>query len=62
VRKTLGASALQQFGDRLSQGWSGGTLQASTVSQPLLADQPGTYLYGCFFHYGAPMRGVIVVH
>jgi plastocyanin len=58
----LGASALQRFGDRLSQGWSSGTLQAGASAQPLLADQAGTYLYGCFFHYGSPMRGVIVVH
>jgi plastocyanin len=29
---------------------------------PLAANsgKRGTYLYGCFFHYGATMRGVIV--
>ena len=27
----------------------------------LTADLPGTYVFGCFFHYGAPMRGVIIV-
>ena len=26
----------------------------------VLADKPGTYLYGCFFHYTAPMRGAII--
>jgi plastocyanin len=48
-------------GATLSGGWSSGTLGAGTGSQALIADKPGTYLYGCFFHYGAPMRGVIVV-
>ncbi|GEM_PF-419106 len=48
-------------GGTLSGGWSSGTLGAGTGSQALIADKPGTYLYGCFFHYGAPMRGAIVV-
>jgi plastocyanin len=55
------SSALSASGDRLSAGWSSGTLAAGAASPPLLADAPGTYLYGCFFHYGAPMRGAIVV-
>ncbi len=57
----LGGAALNSSGNTLSGGWSSGTLGAGTTSQPLLADQAGTYLYGCFFHYGAPMRGAIVV-
>jgi plastocyanin len=57
----LGANALNAMGDRLSTGWGTGTLAAGTASPPLLADVAGTYLYGCFFHYGAPMRGAIVV-
>jgi plastocyanin len=57
----FGGSALTGAGSTLSGGWSSGTLGAGTASQPLLADKAGTYLYGCFFHYGAPMRGAIVV-
>lgn len=57
----FGAGALNEFGATLSGGWTSGTLAAGTASQPLLADQRGTYLYGCFFHYGSPMRGAIVV-
>jgi plastocyanin len=57
----LGASALNVAGGTLSGGWSSGTLGAGTGSQTLLADKPGTYLYGCFFHYSSPMRGAIVV-
>jgi plastocyanin len=55
------ASALSASGDRLSTGWSSGTLAPGAASPPLLADATGTYLYGCFFHYGAPMRAAIVV-
>ncbi|TAM58876.1 hypothetical protein EPN52_09550 [bacterium] len=55
-------AALQPSGARLSQGqWSSGELQPGASSQPLTADAPGAYLYGCFFHYGSPMRGVLVV-
>jgi plastocyanin len=54
-------SAQSSSGGTLSGGWSSGTLGAGTGSQTLLADKVGTYLYGCFFHYGAPMRGAIVV-
>ena len=57
----LGGSALTLSGGTLSGGWSSGTLSAGSASQPLLADKTGTYLYGCFFHYGSPMRGAIVV-
>ncbi|MGD0051121.1 MAG: hypothetical protein ABSD03_04770 [Vulcanimicrobiaceae bacterium] len=55
------AAALTQSGSTLSGGWSAGALAAGTASQPILADKSGTYLYGCFFHYGAPMRAAIVV-
>jgi plastocyanin len=44
----------------LSSGWSSGTLPAGASSQVFLVDQPGQYLYGCFFHYSGGMRGVIV--
>jgi plastocyanin len=55
------ASAQTQSGTLLSHPWSSGTLSnAGARSQPILVDKPGTYLYGCFFHYGAPMRGAIV--
>jgi plastocyanin len=57
----FGSSALNVTGGTLSSGWSSGTLGAGTGSQTLLADKAGTYLYGCFFHYGSPMRGAIVV-
>ena len=57
----LDASSLNVSGATLSGGWSSGTLGAGTASQTLLADKAGTYLYGCFFHYGSPMRGAIVV-
>jgi plastocyanin len=53
--------ALQQYGTVLSQDWSSGILQPGTVSQTLIADKPGTYLYGCFFHYGSPMRAAAIV-
>jgi plastocyanin len=55
------SAALQQSGGTLSGGWSSGDMQAGFGSQTLLADKAGTYLFGCFHHYGAPMRGIIVV-
>jgi plastocyanin len=42
--------------------WGSGVLQAGGSSPVFVADQAGTYLYGCFFHYGHPMQGEIVVH
>ena len=57
----LTGAAQNSSGATLSGGWTSGTLAAGTASQTLLADKTGTYLYGCFFHYGAPMRGAIVV-
>jgi len=55
------AGALQQHGTTLSGGFSSGAMQPGASSQTITADQPGTYLFGCFFHYGAPMRAAIVV-
>jgi len=56
----FGASALQQKGDNLSGGFTSGALLAGSSSQTITADKAGTYFFGCFFHYGAGMRGVIV--
>ncbi len=56
----FGASAQTASGSALSGAWSSGTLQAGAASQVITVDAPGTYLFGCFFHYGAPMRGEIV--
>lgn len=47
-------------GTILSSAWTSGTLQPGAASQVITVDKPGTYLFGCFFHYGAPMRGEIV--
>ncbi|HMD02441.1 MAG TPA: plastocyanin/azurin family copper-binding protein [Candidatus Baltobacteraceae bacterium] len=55
-------SALTQSGSTLSGGFSSGNLISGASSQSLLADAAGTYLFGCFYHYGTPMRGTIVVH
>jgi plastocyanin len=54
------ASAQSQSGSAVSQAWSSGTLAAGASSQTILIDRAGTYLYGCFYHYGSPMRGTIV--
>jgi plastocyanin len=54
--------ALNQTGSTLSGGWTSGAMQAGSSSQVVKADKTGTYLFGCYFHYGAPMRGAIVVH
>jgi plastocyanin len=60
-----GGSAETKSGTDLSQpNWSSGVLTGGAVSQTFIASTPGTYYYGCFFHYGtpgSPMRGVIVV-
>jgi plastocyanin len=54
------SSALQQSGSTLSGGFSSGALQPNASSQTITADQPGTYLFGCFFHYSIGMRAAIV--
>jgi plastocyanin len=56
----FGAGALEQAGTTLSSKWTSGAMQPNESSQTITADQPGTYLYGCFFHYGGGMRAVIV--
>ncbi len=56
----FGLSALMQHGDSVSGGFSSGAMQAGSSSQAITVDRPGTYLFGCFFHYGAPMRGAIL--
>ncbi len=54
------ATAQTQSGSALSQTWSTGNLAPGASSQTLLVDRAGTYLYGCFYHYGGPMRAEIV--
>jgi plastocyanin len=54
------AAALTQSGTAISQSWSSGSLAAGAASQTILIDRAGTYLFGCFYHYGSPMRGTIV--
>jgi plastocyanin len=56
----LKSGATTQSGSTLSGGFTSGALQAGTSSQTITADRAGTYLFGCFFHYGAPMRGAII--
>lgn len=53
-------AALMQHGTTLSGGFSSGVLQAGSSSQTITVDRAGTYLFGCFFHYVAPMRAAIV--
>jgi plastocyanin len=60
VGSPLGQGATTQSGNTLSGGFTSGALQAGTSSQTITADRAGTYLFGCFFHYGAPMRAAIV--
>lgn len=56
------ANALTPSGSDLSQpNWSSGELQPNGYSQPFHATTPGTYYYGCYFHYNTPMRGWITV-
>ncbi len=54
-------SATSQSGTTLSGGFSSGAMQPGASSQSITADRSGTYLFGCFFHYNAPMRAAIVV-
>jgi len=53
--------ALRQTGEIGPKFWSTGDLAPGQQSAPLVARKAGTYLYGCFFDYGAGMRGEIVV-
>jgi len=55
------ASALTARGAALSSGFTSGSIAVGATSQTFVADRAGTYLYGCFYHYGSPMRAEIVV-
>jgi plastocyanin len=57
----FGIKALNQSGTTVSGGWSSGAMNAGSSSQTIKVDKKGVYLFGCFFHYGAPMRGAILV-
>jgi plastocyanin len=60
----LGIAALtpSASGSGLSGGgWSSGNLAPGASSPVFVADAPGLYLFGCFYHYGASMRAAIVV-
>ena len=54
-------AALAQGGSIGGQAWSTGDLAPGARSAPVAASTAGTFLYGCFFHYSAGMRGEIVV-
>jgi plastocyanin len=53
--------ALRGTGDIGPGFWSTGDLSPGQRSAPMVARKAGTYLFGCFFDYGAGMRGEIVV-
>jgi plastocyanin len=57
----FGVSALQQTANvGVGGSWGAGALEPGEMSQVFVVNQPGTYIYGCFFHYSGGMRGVIV--
>jgi plastocyanin len=57
----FGVSALQPTANvGISGGWGAGALAPGQMSQVFVVNQPGTYIYGCFFHYSGGMRGMIV--
>jgi len=57
----LTGAATTLFGTTISTpNWTSGAMQAGASSQVITVDKPGTYLYGCFFHFAAPMKGAIV--
>jgi plastocyanin len=53
-------SAQTQTGSTIADAWSSGIMLPGTSSQSIAVTTPGTYIYGCFYHYGSPMRGEIV--
>jgi plastocyanin len=55
------AAVLKPLGAIGPNQWSTGDLAPGARSAPMLANVAGTFLYGCFFHYTAGMRGTIVV-
>jgi plastocyanin len=57
----FGVSALQPTANvGVGGSWGAGALEPGEMSQVFVVNQPGTYIYGCFFHYSGGMRGVIV--
>jgi plastocyanin len=53
-------SAQTRAGANITDAWSSGILSPGSTSQTLAVTAAGTYIYGCFYHYGSPMRGEIV--
>jgi plastocyanin len=53
-------AAIQPSIAPISGKWSAGAMQAGSASAVFVVNEPGEYLYGCFFHYSGGMRGVIV--
>lgn len=53
-------SALTRSGTAITDAWSSGILSPGSSSQSISITTAGTYIYGCFYHYGSPMRGEIV--
>lgn len=53
-------SAQTQSGSAIADDWSSGILTPDNASQTIAVTAAGTYIYGCFYHYGSPMRGVII--
>jgi plastocyanin len=61
TQSPFGIAALQPSASaNLSGNWGAGALQAGQASQVFIVDEPGTYIYGCFFHYSGGMRGEII--
>lgn len=57
----FGVSALQPTANvGISGSWGAGGLEPGQTSQVFVVNKPGTYIYGCFFHYSGGMRGAIV--
>ncbi len=54
-------ASLKAYGQIGDDAWSSGDLAPGKRSPPLPVSKAGTYLYGCFFHYSAGMRGEIIV-
>jgi len=55
------AAALKPSGSLGPAAWSTGDIAPGAKSAVMVASTPGTFLYGCFFHYSAGMRGEIIV-
>ena len=53
-------SAQTRSGTNVTDNWSTGILTPGSSSQNIAITAAGTYVYGCFYHYGSPMRGEIV--